>query len=211
MSCRSYISKDSGLYTIFDKNNQSYSVFCLFGGNSAWTLVMSYKLALKHHHRRPYFKDHPRNESSFSWDDFRLSWSRMDGIKEHGNPNWALTCNYDKEGFKLDDYLFTSHIQTPILYQNKSMYHGACHQVVLYAIRGRWCIFCGVSIWQDLNSIFHIDSYKSMQMCNNHIPGYNCSVSQGEDTFGHYSCINEGHRCAKSSEATTQLWFVGSG
>lgn len=155
----------------------------------------------------PYFENHPRNEMNPSWEDYRLSLSKMIYLKENGNSQWRLTCNFEKDGLVMTDLLIATHENVPIL---RATYRKNCATVSYVDIRGKNCTNCRISFWQAREIILHVDSTFNRFDCDQiRFDGDKPCGKAGEDDFGYYYCANHLHRCSSSQDATTQLWFGG--
>ena len=66
---------NSGAYTIVDKNDTHYPVYCDFESEatSVWTLITSHSLANKDLFSTPFYKSKSRSEDSPNWMDYRYS------------------------------------------------------------------------------------------------------------------------------------------
>ena len=168
----------------------------------------SYKYSHKDDNNIPIYKNDPKHENDPSWDNYRLSWTRMNSIREDSNPKWRLTCNFDTDGPVYTDYLRANHKDLPILPDSSSKYHVTCKTVEFINIRGTRCNNCEVLIAHDEHNPLHIDSHYS-DRCSNNFPGSEKGHGPGEDNFGLYYCRNKQHRCSSTEESTTQLWFGG--
>ena len=210
-SCRAFHSGNhqAGKFKIFDDNDNIYTVYCSFDANMTWTVVQSYKYRHKDENNIPFYRNDPKHENSPSWDNYRLSWTRMNSIREDSNPKWRLTCNFDTDGPVYRDYLRANHKDLPILPDN-SKYDITCKTVEFINIRGTQCNNCDVLIAHQDNIPLHIDSYYSDECTNGvNFPGSEKCHGPGEDNFGLYYCRNKQHRCSSTEESTTQLWFGG--
>ncbi|XP_046863867.1 uncharacterized protein LOC124457719 [Xenia sp. Carnegie-2017] len=202
-SCRSYRGQQNGQYKIFTPDEQLISVYCHFDGHRAWTLVQSFSLENSiNYENKPYYKNFPRNVTSPSWKDYRLSLETMIGIKEDKNDRWRITCNYTSINWNVGDRLEATYKNIELLDEKK--YDGECVLVEYVNIRGASCSRCNISIFQNENYIFHADSTKTK--CGRTWNGTPCD-GLNEDNFGHYKCRNNRHDCTSSNNATTQLWF----
>ena len=208
-SCRAFHSGNhqASRFKIFDNNDTIYTVYCSFDANMTWTLVQSYKYSHKDENKIPIYQNDPKHENSPSWDNYRLSLTRMNSIREDSNPKWRFTCNFDTDGPVYTDYVRGNHEDIPILPVN-SKYDG-CKTVEFINIRGTQCNNCTVLIAHTDKSPLHIDPYFTKERCSNNFTGSESCGRSGEDNFGYYDCRNQQHRCSSTEESTTQLWFGG--
>ena len=74
-----------------------YEVFCDFtsADGFVWTVVDSFSFSNKNEFAdKAFYKDYPANQEAFTWNRFRLSWSRMAAIAKHSKhvePHATLT------------------------------------------------------------------------------------------------------------------------
>ena len=185
-------------------------MYCSFDDESPWTLVQSFKYSKKNEHKVPIYQDNPKNQNFPSWSDYRLSFSRMNGIHEDSNSKWRLTCNFNRDGPVYTDYVRTTHAAAPLLNSTISQY-GECKTVEYIDIRTHSCTNCQVMVAHGTRGEWplHIDSYYSTRRCSAHFPESKACGSYGEDNFGYYDCANAKHRCSATEESTTQVWFGG--
>ena len=213
-SCRAFLNgnQKAGNFQIYDNNDNLYTVYCSFDDQMAWTLVQSFKYSNRGGYMTPIYTNDPKNENSPSWEDYRLSWSRMNDIHEDSNSKWRLTCNFGKDGPVQTDYVRATHAGVPLL-DSATSQHNECKTVEFIDIRNKSCIDCKVLIAHGLTEIWpiHVDSYYSeiRHDCSaDFSPSNDCGM-KGEDNFGNYRCVNNKHRCSAANESTTQLWFGG--
>ena len=209
-SCRAFLNgnQQAGFFQIFDNNDNPYTVYCSFDNQMAWTLVQSFKYSNRGAYMTPIYKNDPKNQNFPSWEDYRLSWSRMNDIHKDSNSKWRLTCNFDKDGLVQTDYVRATHSDVPLL-DFATSEHLGCKSVEFIDIRNKNCTNCKVLIAHGFNYNWpiHIDSYRSKTLCSaNFSPSKSCGI-KGEDNFGFYNCVNKKHRCSAAQESTTQLWF----
>jgi hypothetical protein len=175
----------------------------------AWTLVQSFQYTLRVNYSNiPFYQDKPRNQDSPAWEDYRLSWSRMENIHKDSNSKWRFTCNFDKDGLVRTDYVVATHADIPILPSGSQ--HEGCKKVEFIDIRGNNCTNCKILIAQSDVWSLHIDSYHTEVYCKpTTFPNRKECGKDGEDNFGLYACVNHEHRCSSTDESTTQVWFGG--
>ena len=184
-------------------------MYCSFDDEIPWTLVQSFKYSIRNEHMDAIYKDNPKNQNSPSWSDYRLSFSRMNGIHEDLNSKWRLTCNFNRDGPVYTDYVRATHAAAPLLNSAISQYLG-CKTVEFIDIRSKHsCTKCKVVIAHGKGGPLHIDSYYSSEWCSTRFPETKACHGVGEDNFGYYDCVNTEHRCSATEESTTQLWFGG--
>ena len=109
-SCRAYAkgNRVPGVYMVRGMNDRLYEVFCDFDTDTmmAWTLVQSYTLKNNvYFYTRSLLTDVAVNQeipTDFSM--YRLSRTRMLLIHEDST-KWRMTCDYETNGVKYDDYV----------------------------------------------------------------------------------------------------------
>ena len=209
-SCRGYNngSRIPGLYKVFDENMKLFDVYCDFDLNSSatWTLVQSYELRnTQLFRKKSFFLDFPVNENTHNWKEYRLSKSKIQTIQDDSK-KFRITCNYDTEGVAYRDYLQAAKSKIDIM----TFSGHKCSLVERIDIRGHNCKQCTAWIVQDSKIGLHSDSYyTSVRSCEFRPSGSSKCGGKGEDNFGYFSCINNGHRCSSSPSATTQIWVGG--
>ena len=211
-SCRAFLNgnQQAGNFQIFDKDDNLYTVYCSFDDEIPWTLVQSFKYSKRNERKVPIYQDNPKNQNFPSWSDYRLSFSRMNGIHEDSNSKWRLTCNFNRDGPVYTDYVRTTHAAAPLLNSAISQYD-ECKTVEYIDIRTHSCTNCQVLVAHGARGEWplHIDSYYSTRRCSAHFPESKACNGSGEDNFGYYDCANAKHRCSATEESTTQVWFGG--
>ena len=206
-SCKDYLVNnsphvESGKYTLFDTKEQTYQVFCDFAledNRLVWTVIESFAMSNKNEFRdKAFFKNHPLNEKSFNWDEFRLSLDQMKELAGRST-EFRATCNYNTEGFNMTDYIRAKLTEISIL--SYSAYDAICKKYEYINIRGISCMNCTGSFAQKDSWHAHVNS----------IFKYGCDIDQvkGVTTtnFGSYSSINPTHRCTAGQDSTTQWWL----
>ena len=208
-SCRDYKNGNRlpGYYIVSDRNGNPYSVFCHFNANGkmSWTLIQSYSLENKNTFDIPFTADKPRNEGNLTWSDYRLSFGRMAYIHEH-SVKWRFTCNYVTNVDYNDDYA-RALIEDVSLFTNMS----GCVSLQSITIRGIKYFQAKAYLVQTNELALHFLGAKSSQ-CGYDFPGYvtcNVDISETENNFGNYKCINPDHGCSASPSSTTQMWLGG--
>ena len=217
-TCRDYDgNRIPGNYTIVDKNDNPYLVFCDFSINNgyAWTLIQSYSLENKNVFASPFTKNMPRNENKFLdlWTDYRLSFERMAYIHEH-SLTWRITCNYDTQGLSYYvDFVRASTADLSLF--TLSTKEGQCVPVQRIAITGYICKDCRAHMVQSKELPLHFYGKASIACGFKKFPQDGqtfCSDNETqEDYFGNYNCTNPFHKCSSSSSSTTQTWLGKSG
>ena len=171
-----------------------YEVFCdsMSENGFVWTLVESFSLANKvEFASKAFCKNYPVNQSSFSWNNFLLSW------------HVRATCNFNPDGLNYTDNLRAKLSDIDML---RLMFNG-CKKYEYINIRGYRCNNCTAHFCQKDYFHAHIDSYHgSKKGCNLTIPGA-VDETNGEDNFGSYGTINHVHRCSTNNSSTTQWWL----
>ena len=211
-SCKEQLEKGrkshSGLRLLFDSTSKSlYEVFCDYTSENGfiWTLIESFSLANKFEFaKKPFYKDYPVNQNSFTWSKFRLSRSRMNIIAGHST-HVRATCNFNTEGLKYTDYLRAKVSVIDVM----SLNFDGCKRYEYINIRGYNCHNCMAQFVQRDYWHAHIDSYHGSQMGCHFNSSLTGSVKNpsGEDNFGWYETVNPVHRCSASADSTTQWWI----
>ena len=197
--------RQSAVYTMYDPTNKSfYQTFCDFTSETGfvWTLLESFRLATNSEFQnQQFYKDHPLNQNSFTWNKFRLSRLIMNSTLSHST-HVRATCNFNTDGLVTTDYLRAKTTDLNILVLNSQ----PCVKMEYINIRGYDCYNCTAKMTQTISWHLHIDSFhgRSCQFTS----ARNGSVAGGgEDNFGYYEIINPLHRCTSGDNATTQWWF----
>ena len=210
-SCLGYSDRNlqPGEYTIIDNDGNPYQVYCQFSKNDyfaiAWTLIQSYSLANKDKFNKSFIFDHPVNESSPSWDNYRLSKIRIDHIIDNSNAFWRITCNYNTDRLPGIDFVRARIDKAPLL--NKYNDGENCFEVDHIAIRSHSCADCKVYMVNDGNRPLYFDPKRSNENCGMNVPNITMCGNEAENNFGYYHCVNSVHRCSSSPASTTQLWL----
>ena len=208
-SCREILLGDkvktNGFYNVFDKEDNLFQAFCDFGSetNFAWTLIMSYSFQNRFTFREKpfYLYDLQINQDSHQWDNYRLSLSRMQSIRNTSS-HWRATCNFATKTMDYRDYVRTSFSNTDFLVtpdQNR------CIRYEFVDIRGNRCQNCTVYSPYSTVYDYHIDSWW----------GNFCDFTartggvQDEDNFGFYGTRNNAFGCSYTGTSTTQYWIGG--
>ena len=202
----------SGLYDICDISGNTYKVYCDLTSEPrmAWTLVMSqsYRNRDLPQLKTVLFEDNPLNQESPRWDAYRLSLSRMNGLRSVSS-HWRVTCNFHTEGLQYRDYVRARFSEFDALNFSGE---GSCQKVEYLNVRGHNCTSCTAAWWQfhrkstGQNLILHHDS--SLIRCEfGNTPGFATS----EDNFGYYYPFtrNKKFRCTAEETSTTNHWFGG--
>ena len=211
-SCKEQLKKDrrsqSGLYLLLDPTSKSlYEVFCDYTSENGliWTLIESFSLANKLEFAiKPFYKDYPVNQNSFTWNRFRLSRPRMNSIASHST-HVRATCNFNTDGVNYTDYLRAKLSDIDVTRLN----FDGCKRYEYINIRGYNCHNCTAHFVQKNKWHAHVDSYYgSRKGCQfkSPLPG-SLKLNGGEDNFGWYNSVNHVHRCSASANATTQWWI----
>ena len=196
----------NGVYTILDRDNNSFPVYCSFGPETGfvWTLIQSY--ALKNNgafvSKAFYLHDMPINQDAPEWGSYRLSMSRMRYIA-NSSTHWRATCNFLTAGVDYRDHILTSlAIVDLLLAPDKVIW---CGWYEFVQIRGIECKNCTAFTIYGEEYEFHIDSWATDPVsCD--FNGQDGEV-YSEDNFGYYENTNPAFRCSSSQESTTQYWF----
>ena len=175
--------------------------FALEDNRLVWTVIETFALSNKNEFRdKAFYKNHPLNEKSFNWDEFRLSLDQMKELAGRST-EFRATCNYNTEGFNMTDYLRAKLTEISIL--SFSAVDLICKKYEYINIRGISCMSCTGPLAQKDAWHAHIDS------CYD----YGCDIDQvkgatsSEDNFGFYLDINPAHRCTARQDSTTQWWL----
>lgn len=196
----------NGVYTILDRDNNSFPVYCSFGPETGfvWTLIQSY--ALKNNgmfvSKPLYLHDMPINQDAPEWRSYRLSMSRMRYIA-NSSTHWRATCNYPTAGVDYQDYIRTSLAKVDLLALPDEVFWCGWYEFV--QIRGIECKNCTAFTAYGEVFEFHIDSWATDPVsCD--FNGQDGEV-HSEDNFGYYENTNPAFRCSSSPESTTQYRF----
>ena len=194
----------SGLYRIFDDGGTSYWVYCDQSTESgmAWTLVMSQTFknrAIEQFNTKSLRHNGPLNQESPRWDAYRLSLSRMNGLRSVSS-HWRVTCNFHTEGLQYRDY-----VRARFSEFDCGRFYGAegCKKVEYINVRGHNCTECTVAWWQKNNKyiLYHDSSSDECQFGSS--PGF----VKDENNFGFYKNHNPEFRCSAQNESSTNHWF----
>ena len=179
---------------------QSYCDFTSEAGK-AWTLIESFSLSNKGIYKnKPFYHDFPRNESNFTWDDFRVSYQVLVNIRDNST-HWRVTCAFPS-GLSYADYARSSLNETDLL---RFVDQDKCKRYEYISVRGINCTDCKGMLVQRDGQHMHTDSYWSGKNGCQWKPGMGAKV--GEDNFGFYAVTNPKHRCTENSSSTTQWWL----
>lgn len=196
----------NGVYTILDRDNNSFPVYCSFGPEPGfvWTLIQSY--ALKNNgafvSKAFYLHDMPINQDAPKWGSYRLSLFRMRYIRDSCT-HWRATCNFPTAGVDYRDYMRTSLANVDLLAVPDKLF--SCGWYELVNIRGIECKNCTAFTVYGEAFEFHIDSWATLPVsCD--FNGQDGALFS-EDNFGVYEYANPDFRCSSSPESTTQYWF----
>ena len=202
-SCRGYKfgTRVAGKYTLVRVDKTPYEVFCDFEINSSmtWTLIQSYQRDQK----MIALSFNATNQNNISWNDYRLSKTRMRSIQMHST-KWRVTCQYQEQG-NCSDVVRGFNDKMDIL---KDTY--GCSVVEYISVRNHSCSNCTVFFWQDRDYPLHFYSEEKapINSCEFHVHDENQTCA---DYFGSYSyyCIDTAQCCSASPTSTTQIWFGG--
>ena len=211
-SCKDQLEKyrgsQSGLHLLFDSTSKSlYEVFCDYTSENGfiWTLIESFSLANNHEFsNKPFYKDYPVNQNSFTWNKSRLSQSRKNFIASHST-HVRATCNFNTDGLNYTDYLRAKLSDIDVM----SLDFNGCKRYEYINIRGYNCHNCTAHFSQKDNWHAHVDSHHGSQIgCQFNSPhAGSVKLPRGEDNFGWYETVNHVHRCSASADSTTQWWI----
>ena len=204
-----HTTTSSGVYALFDPADHFiYKTFCdLKSENtSVWTLVESFSMANNGEFaNKPFYVDNPDKKKAFSWNNFRLTLSRMDMIANHST-NFRATCNFNRtDGLIYIDYLRAKFTDIDLM---KLKFDG-CKKYESINIRGFGCGNCTAHFVQQDQWHAHFHSYYgSLRECQLKSPLTGAvQLLGGEDNFGYYGTVNHVHRCSSRRDSTTQWWF----
>ena len=165
----------------------------------------SFSLANKNEFKRKqFYKDYPVNQEAFTWNRFRLSFSRMTAIANRST-HVRATCNFNNDGLNYTDYLRAKLSDIDVMRLNS----GGCRRYEYINIRGYGCSQCTAHLTQTVHWHAHVDSYYGTKReCGLTGPHAGAvKLPAGEDDFGYYETVNPVHRCSSSDNSTTQWWF----
>lgn len=204
-SCQAYLKlkpgSQSGVYNL-NETTQTYCDFESGQSGKAWTLIESFSQKYKaFYKRKPFYYDFPRNENTFSWNDFRVSYQTMVNIRDNST-HWRVTCDFPS-GLTFTDYARASLKDTDIL----TFVNDSCQRYEYISVRGINCSSCRGMLVQWDNQHMHTDSYWSGR--NGCFWDPRAGSISNEDNFGFYEIVNPQHKCTESSVSTTQ-WWLGS-
>ena len=169
-------------------------------------MIQSYSFKYRDNFSKPLSQNTPVNEVSPSWEEYRLSHSRMTHAFRDSQDKWSITCNYNTQGFAFADF-----VEVPVSSFNpfsKTGDGGKCIDVDNANIRGYKCLGCKVYVQQKHNRALHFRPHRSSNQCGFNITGLKqCGDGNWEQSFGFYRCYNSDHRCSSSPNSTTQMWF----
>lgn len=208
-SCREILLGDkvktNGFYSVFDKEDILFPAYCDFGSepNFAWTLIMSYSFQNRGtFSKKPfYLYDLQINQDAHQWDNYRLSLSRMQSIR-NTSTHWRATCNFATKTMDYRDYIRTSFVNTDFLVTPDG---NRCIRYEFVDIRGNRCQNCTVYSPYNPNFDYHIDSWW----------GNFCDFTartggvEDEDNFGFYLTWNTAFGCSSTQTSTTEYWIGG--
>ena len=208
-TCAAYVKYPPGLQVIYTTDNSPFTVFCHFDSllQIAMTLVMS--VARKHSNTyRPHSlqNDFPRDENFHNWEDYRLSLTRMEGIRDYGSTHWIYTCSYHTRGLSNIDYLRSKFSETDILTYQYTQESFCTNTMEYINIQGTSCQECATSIGQG-SEIFNVNCVDVNCGDLDGLPQVACSSVNPAKLFGSYSCYWTAFSCSITDSDTTQLWF----
>ena len=211
-SCKDQLEKyrgsQSGRHLLFDSTSKSlYEVFCDCTSENGfiWTLIESFSLANNHEFaNKPFYKDYPVDQNSFTWNKFRLSQSRINFIASHST-HVRATCNFNTDGLNYTDYLRAKLSDIDVM----SLDFSGCKRYEYINIRGYNCHNCTAHFSQKDYWHAHVDSHYGSQIgCQFNSPhAGSLKLLRGDDNFGWYETVNHVHRCSASADSTTQWWI----
>ena len=202
-SCGGYLKSHpkSGKYKVLDSKNNTYTVWCHFDSDGAWTLVQSFSFANRTNtiYKRKLTVDQPISENAPTWRAYRLGKARMQSIDVNSD-QIRFTCDSEKvTNVNQTDYLQVEvegslpKIMELNLENNK--YHGK--------INGTGLTRCAVEMKQAGKS----ENFEIK------IDGDTCPIAQPQGNckklyfIYHFSCEHPTHRCNMSQNSTSQIWF----
>lgn len=204
----------NGIYVVSDNSNRVYHVYCDFTSepNFVYTLVTSWKFSnrmFKPFRTKSYRNNHPVNESNPNWDSYRLSYQRMEALRNLKEiTHWRITCNFDVNGVNYRDYLRAAFSRLDIL----AFEGGSCRTVEYINVMGSGCQDCQIFFRQASDLILSVESEQSSKICGmTFVDGRNVAIRNIKYLFGSYciGCYNSMFQCSRSESSTTSLWFGG--
>ena len=226
-SCLGYAESEgkSGMYkVVHSASNSLYEVYCHFGTEGTWTLVMSNSFQNQSSGLKETLTENlPVNQDALTWGGYRLSKPRMESIRDNST-FLQFTCDYEKHRVvpvPLD------HVQILFADVKVSNMHADVlglndHSQFFPVFSGRGKIGgedlhgCQVKLHQRSSRPLHVH-VKSISAAGDSackISGFTC-FSDGKffDSFfkppcgENCDCANIVHRCIQNNRSTTQLWF----
>ena len=187
---------------VYDTKGNAYQIFCDFDFEKgiAWNLVLPVGDI------NPLF--------FFEKINYHLSNAAMSFVSQMST-HWRVTCEYDTLGVDYVDYIRSKINETSLLtYQDIGLsYADRCRKVEHDNVRGRQCEHCTVAILQYVAYSMHISHpVGSIYGCDIKTSDFAEGCGSNEHYFGYFkdgNCVTGHHRCAATSDSTTQFWFGG--
>ncbi|XP_031561509.1 uncharacterized protein LOC116297426 [Actinia tenebrosa] len=190
----------SGVHTITRPSLTSQlKVYCDFTSEPdyVWTLVESFEYSKKmNYFYWKLFEDHPVNESSPNWVNYRLSLEDMTHIRTNAT-HWRVTCNFESADFSNSDYVRVDMKTLDLLQQIST----TCHQPDFLRLQGTTCT-------GNCKTLYRHDKYHPYfaPCLYNNCKFVGCSGHTYE-AFGAYEVVNRLHHCSSSPKSTTNWWI----
>ena len=194
-----------------------YEVYCHFDADGAWTLVQSHNIAngsADYRHQTALYRNFPISENAVNWRGYRLRRPRMRSI-QNNSAFLRLTCDYEKYH---DDINETGYLQI-LLANIKISGRGVVDVLDLdgetsHLTAGKWHGRIAAYALNDCQIWLHQQSYGILHA---HLIASTCDFGESPCSndgvyfcsFSISTCFEKLHRCRRSENSTSQIWFGG--
>ena len=193
-------------------------MFCDFDSEKgiAWTLITSCRRDQTPVSFLQTFSGANINDVGSEWANYHLSKAAMSFVSQMST-HWRVTCEYNTLGVDYVDYIRSKINETSLLTYTQTGLSSAdrCRKVEYANVRGRQCEHCTVGIHQYVEYGMHMSHWGgSAWGCDLKTDDFaeGCVSGINEHYFGYFkatNCVTGHHRCAATSDSTTQFWFGG--
>ena len=195
-------------------------MFCDFDSEKgiAWTLLTSCRRDQTPVSFLQTFPAANINDVGSEWGNYHLSKAAMSFVSQMST-YWRVTCEYNTLGVDYVDYIRSKINETSLLtYQDIEVSQAdRCRKVEYANVRGSQCEECTVGFQQSADySMLVANWVSSVWGCDLKTSDFaeGCASGVNERYFGYFkgeydNCVTGHHRCAATSDSTTQFWFGG--
>ncbi|XP_031550177.1 uncharacterized protein LOC116287636 isoform X1 [Actinia tenebrosa] len=194
----------NGTYIITRSDNKTtVPVYCAFESpNQTWTLIESFSLQNNYvFNNKAFHQNHPRNQESHNWNDYRLSLSSMKYIQTKATM-FRATCEYQNRDSLTPGFVLGYKKDFDII--NSGNQRGYCVNFSYANFKGYEFQRQRVPIWHAKDQ-WHLHLDISLGLCGFTPPA--ATYIHNEDNFGHYNAINQAFKCTATNQSTIQWWL----